>query len=98
MTRRWLTDHVSGLEAPYRYANSVLIWERFYEHLRSLGRMPEPYTVARIKPAFVRELIKYREDAGISAPSISRDLKALRGPINWAMREGIYQQRRSCPT
>ncbi|MDB5715222.1 MAG: hypothetical protein JWO15_2619, partial [Sphingomonadales bacterium] len=88
ITRRWLTEHVSGLEAPDRYASSVLIWERFYEHLRELGRMPEPYTVARIKPAFVREFIKYRENAGISAPSISRDLKALRGPINWAMREG----------
>jgi integrase len=89
MTSRWLSEHVSGLAAPDRYANSVLALERFYAHLRRIGKMPDPYTVASVTPAFVRDFIRYRTEQGVSPPSISRDLKALRGPINWAVSEGI---------
>ncbi len=88
ITRRWLTDHVAYLGAPDRYAQSVLVWERFYEHLRSEGRMPDPYTVAKIRPAFVRDFIKFHEADKISPATISRDIKALRSPINWVMKEG----------
>jgi site-specific recombinase XerD len=50
--------------------------------------MPEPYVVSSVKPAFVREFIRFRENDGVSAPTISRDIKALRSPINWAVTEG----------
>ncbi len=50
--------------------------------------MPDPFTVACVRPSFVREFIRHRQQQGMSAPTISRDLKALRGPINWAVTEG----------
>lgn len=91
ITSRWLTQHVAGLAAPDRYANSVLALERFYVHQRKIGKMPDPYTVASVTPAFVRDFIQYRTNQGVSPPSISRDLKALRGPINWAVAENILE-------
>lgn len=88
ITAKWLAEHVVTLEAPDRYAQSVMVWERYYDHLRTEGRMPEPYVVSSVKPAFVREFIRFRENDGVSAPTISRDIKALRSPINWAVTEG----------
>jgi len=89
ITRRWLAEHVVGLAAPERYANSALVLERFYAHQRAIGRMPDPFTAASVSPAFVREFIQFRTREGISPPTISRDLKALRGPLNWAVAENI---------
>lgn len=89
ITRRWLAEHVTTLDAPDRYATSVLIWEEFYDRLRRDGEMPDPYTVAQVRPSLVRKFIRYRQEQGMSAPTISRDLKALRSPINWAVTEHL---------
>lgn len=89
VTRYWLAEHVATLASPQRYAYSILALERFYAHQRQMGAMPDPYTVASVRPAFVRRFIKFRLDEGVSPPTISRDLKALRGPLNWAASEGL---------
>lgn len=89
ITRQWLNQHVAHLADPARYAFSVLALERFYEHQRRLGKMPSPFTVATVRSALVRDFISFREREGASAPTISRDLAALRGPINWALGENI---------
>lgn len=89
ITRQWLTQHVEHLNDAARYANSVLVWERFYEHQRALGKMPDPYTVASVRTAFVRDFIAFREAEGMSPATISRDIAALRGPIKWALNEQI---------
>lgn len=89
ITRQWLTQHVAGLSDPARYANSVLVLERFYEHQRRVGKMPQPFTVATVRTAFVNDFIAFRKAEGASAPTISRDIAALRGPIRWALAEQI---------
>lgn len=89
ITRQWLTGHVEHLKDAARYANSILVWERFYEHQRRVGKMPDPYTVASVRTAFIRDFIAFREAEGMSAATISRDIAALRGPINWALEEHI---------
>lgn len=91
VTRRWLVEHVPTLAAPERYASSILALERFYAHQRRIGAMPDPYTVASVLPAFVRQFIQFRLDEGVSPPTVSRDLKALRGPLNWAASESLVE-------
>lgn len=89
ITRQWLTQHVAHLNDPDRYAYSVLALERFYQHQRRIGKMPDPFTVASVRSWFVNDFIKFRQAEGASAPTISRDLAALRSPINWALGEQI---------
>ena len=89
ITRQWLNHHVAHLADPTRYAYSVLALERFYTHQRRHGKMPDPYTVASVRSQFVQDFIRFRKTEGATAPTISRDLAALRGPIRWALRENI---------
>lgn len=89
ITRQWLNHHVAHLADPIRYASSVLVLDRFYGHQRRLGKMPEPYTVASVRSHFVQDFIDFRRGEGASAPTISRDIAALRAPIRWALHENI---------
>jgi integrase len=89
ITRQWLNAHVAHLAEPTRYAYSILTLERFYAQQRRAGKMPDPFTVASVRNQFVRDFITFRESEGASAPTISRDIAALRGPINWALAENI---------
>jgi integrase len=89
ITERWLTGHVAELAEGGRYAMSVLVLDRFWEHLRAQGRLPEPLTVSAVTSSIVDQFVAFRRGEGVSAPTISRDLAALRGPINWALRENI---------
>jgi integrase len=89
ITRQWLTQHVAHLADPTRYAYSVLALERFYAQQRRSGKMPEPFTVAGVRTQFIRDFIAFRASEGASPPTISRDIAALRGPIQWALGEQI---------
>ena len=89
ITRLWLNQHVAYLADPTRYAYSILALERFYARQRKLGKMPEPYTVAGVRTQMIRDFISFREGEGVSSPTISRDIAALRGPIQWALEEQI---------
>lgn len=86
---QWLDRHVAELADGQRYATSVLVWERFWSKLRAEGLCPEPLTVGAVNSRLVDAFIDFRRAEGCSAPSISRDLAALRGPLNWALREEL---------
>lgn len=86
LTAMWLEQHVAGLEAPDRYIDSVEVLETFWEHMRARRLLPEPLTVLSITNGLVDAFIAWRSAQGASAPTISRDIAALRGPISWGMR------------
>ncbi len=50
------------------------------------NRLPEPLTVLSITNGLIDAFIAWRSAQGASAPTISRDIAALRGPINWGMK------------
>jgi len=89
ITRRWLAEHVSSLADGRRYADSVLVLQRFFDERRGAGLLVGSLTVSCINRALVNEFITWRSSHGASAPTISRDLAALRGPINWAVKEEL---------
>jgi integrase len=89
LTAAWLEEHVAHLESPERYLDSVDRLEAFWAELRAQQLLPEPFAVASVSNALVDAFITWRAAQGVSAPTISRDLAALRGPINWAMRPEI---------
>lgn len=86
LTAAWLEGHVQHLEAPARYLDSVEVLERFWAELRAKHLLPEPFTVSQVSNALVDQFIAWRTAHGASAPTISRDLAALRGPINWGLK------------
>ena len=89
ITRRWLEEHVAYLSAGERYAYSVETLQRYWEARRSAGLLLGPLTVATITRDLVSGFVDWRRAEGASAATISRDLAALRGPINWAVKEEI---------
>lgn len=89
ITRQWLNEHVAHLSDPARYAYSVLALERFYQHQRRAGKMPDPFTVAAVQSHLVNDFIAFRTTEGASPPTISRDIAALRAPIKWALGQNI---------
>lgn len=89
LTAQWLERHVTGLDAPERYLDSVTVLERFWADLGGRGLLPEPLTVNAVTPGLVDLFIAFRRGEGASAPTISRDLAALRGPINWALNNNL---------
>jgi site-specific recombinase XerD len=93
ITTRWLKEHVAELEDPARYLTSLDVWKRFYDHQRALPAevrvLREPFTVGSVTNALVDAFIAFRRAEDASAPTISRDLAALRGPINWALGQNI---------
>ena len=89
ITRRWLNEHVAQLADGRRYADSVLVLQRFFDERRACGLITGALSVASVNRTLVNEFVKWRSAAGASLPTISRDLAALRGPINWAVKEEI---------
>jgi site-specific recombinase XerD len=86
LTAMWIEQHVANLEAPERYLDSVEVLETFWTHMRAKRLLPEPLTVLSITNGLIDAFIAWRSAQGASAPTISRDIAALRGPINWGMK------------
>jgi len=89
LTAAWLEEHVAQLDAPERYLDSVERLEMFWAELRGERLLPEPFTVSKVSNGLVDQFIAWRAAQGVSAPTISRDLAALRGPINWGLKPEI---------
>jgi integrase len=89
LTKQWLSRHVADLVDVGRYTTSVFTLGRFWDHLDCIGELPDPLTVSAVNSILVDKFISFRRAEGASAPTISRDLAALRGPINWALRENL---------
>ena len=86
LTAMWIEQHVANLEAPERYLDSVEVLETFWTHMRAKRLLPEPLTVLSITNGLIDAFITWRSAQGASPPTISRDIAALRGPINWGMK------------
>jgi integrase len=80
----WLKLHVSNLADPVRYTNSVDHWMKFFDRERAAGRLTAAVTVADLTPQLQARFRAGRADAGVGGHTISRDLAALRGALNWA--------------
>lgn len=80
----WLKYHVSTLAAPDRYAVSVVHWMDFFDGERRAGRLGAVVTVADLTPPLQARFRTARAKAGAGGHTISRDLAALRGALNWA--------------
>lgn len=89
LTTRWLKEHVAGLAEPVRYVDSVKVLERFYAVERQAGRITGQLMLDQVTSALVDRFVSFRKSEGASLPTISRDLAALRGPINWGLREQV---------
>jgi len=89
ITAAWLEQHVAHLDAPERYLDSVEVLEAFWAELRASHLLPEPFTVSAVTNGLVDQFIAWRAAQGASPPTISRDLAALRGPINWGLKPEI---------
>lgn len=89
LTADWLEQHVANLEAPERYLDSVDVLEAYWSKLEREKLLPEPFTVSTVTNGLVEGFIAWRAAGGASPPTISRDLAALRGPINWGMRPEV---------
>lgn len=89
LTAAWLEEHVAQLDAPERYLDSVEQLESFWAGLRAQRLLPEPFTVSKVSNGLVDQFIAWRVAQGVSPPTISRDLAALRGPINWGLKAEI---------
>ncbi|NML88718.1 tyrosine-type recombinase/integrase [Sphingobium sp. SJ10-10] len=84
----WLVEHAEKhLADPTRYANSIAHWLRFFRSERQAGRLTGPPTVSDIKKALVERFISLRQSEGASLYTISRDIAALRQPLNWAWKD-----------
>jgi integrase len=89
LTAAWLEEHVAHLDAPERYLDSVEVLEAFWEELRLQKLLPEPFAVSMVSNGLVDQFIAWRTAQGAAAPTISRDLAALRGPINWGLKPDV---------
>lgn len=84
----WLVEHAEKhLSDPTRYANSIAHWLRFFKAERQAGRLTGAPTVSDIKKALCERFIAMRQKDGASPHTISRDLAALRQPLNWAWKD-----------
>ncbi len=72
------------LSDPGRYATSVTHWQKFFALERKAGRLTGAPVVGDIKNALVSRFIDWRLDQGKSPHTVSRDVAALRQPLNWA--------------
>lgn len=80
----WLKYHVANLAAPDRYAVSAVHWSDFFEAERRAGRIRSGPTVDQLTPELQARFRAARAEAGAGGHTISRDLAALRGALNWA--------------
>lgn len=56
----------------------------FFDAEARAGRVAAPVRVSDISPSLVQRFIARRRRDGVGGHTISRDLAALRGPLNWA--------------
>lgn len=83
----WLVEHVAEkTEAPIRYTTSVKHLLRFFEHERKLGHVGTTVMVSDVNKRFVDRFIRFRKGEGVGGWTINRDLKALRGALNYGWR------------
>lgn len=87
----WLKLHVSTLAAPRRYADSAILWCKFFDVEQRAGRLPPAVTVSTISPHLVQRFIGWRRQAGVGGHGVSRDLAALRGALNWARKNQLIE-------
>jgi integrase len=80
----WLKLHVSNLLDPVRYKNSVGHWAKFFDREHAAGRLVGAVTVADLTPQLQARFRAWRAESGVGGHTISRDLAALRGALNWA--------------
>ena len=80
----WLKHHVSTLADPARYAGSAQHWLMFFDRERKAGRLKGGPYVADLSPELQSRFRAWRTAAGVGGHTISRDLAALRGALNWA--------------
>lgn len=80
----WLKHHVAKLRDPERYLQSTERWAEFWDAEVRSGRLPVAVTVKDITPSVIHRFITWRGAQGVGGHAISRDLAALRGPLNWA--------------
>lgn len=80
----WLKHHVTDLAAPERYVVSVEHWMSFFDAERGAGRLRGGPTVADLTPELQKRFRQWRMSSGAGGHTISRDLAALRGALNWA--------------
>jgi integrase len=86
----WLLKHANvNLADPVRYANGIAHWQRFFISERRAGMLTGEPVVSDVKPALIERFIAFREADGISRHTISRDIAALRQPLNWAWKNHI---------
>lgn len=87
----WMRDHVARKADAARYAISVQHLLRFFDREKAGGRIVGGVTVADINRRFVDRFIAFRKGEGVGGHTISRDLAALRGGLNWAWREELIE-------
>lgn len=80
----WATYHVSTLVDQVRYRNSVAHWTTFFDLEMASGRLRSGATVADLTPQLLGRFRAWRFEAGVGGHTVSRDLAALRGALNWA--------------
>lgn len=80
----WLKFHVATLADPLRYTTSVDHWMKFFDLERAAGRLRKSVAVADLTPKLQARFMDWRAGAGVGGHTISRDMAALRGPMNWA--------------
>ncbi len=80
----WLTHHVANLADPARYACSAQHWLTFFVMQRRAGRLVDGPFVSDLSPELQATFRAWRTTAGAGGHTISRDLAALRGSLNWA--------------
>ncbi|MEG8054677.1 hypothetical protein QP185_18310 [Sphingomonas aerolata] len=60
--------------------------ETFWVHMRAKRLLPEPLTVLSITNGLIDAFIAWRSGQGCRRQRSLRDIAALRGPINWGMK------------
>ena len=80
----WLETHaIPNLSDPVRYATSIAHWQTFFEQERRSGLLTGAPVVSEMTTALCDRFVAMRAAAGVGNHTISRDLAALRQPLNW---------------
>jgi integrase len=85
----WLKYHVSNLAASDRYVYSVRHWIAFFDEARRRRWISSGPTIADLTPDLQARFRSWRTAIGVGGHTISRDLAALRGALNWAWKHQL---------